>query len=508
MYDPARHVPLRPDPWDAVAARAALQEIIDDALSHFDPERFWPSHPLEDGLPDGATGLYFGATGVIWALDYLRRQGATVHADDFAPVLPRLLAANRAEYASLAAYPAHASLLMGDVGVLMLATRLAPAWATADELFRRAASNLERPALELMWGTADTMLACVFMADMTGEDRWHQLYQAQARRLLAELEDTPFGPLWTQPLYGEVQRYLGTVHGYAGNMLALLRGWSWLDAGQRAQIGAAIPRALAASARRSDMGVTWHAIVTRARPPFLVQHCHGAPGIVTVFADGPIRTLEMDELLRQAGHFIWRAGPLAKGPDLCHGTGGNGYAFLKLYARFGDILWLERARAFARRRSHNIATRAGAMGRADIRCGPAISASRSICGIASRRRRAFQRRTLSDIPAPPAGKVAGASFHPRSLRHTVADRRNRGAAADHPWRGGSRRAHQSWTTALRCGPRAQARHDHPTRRSQRSIRPWLCLSRPDVPRRPRRQVLIPLSNFRRSAITSSSGCRS
>src|SRR5215216_4221080 len=30
-----------------------------------------------------------------------------------------------------------------------------------------------------------------------------------------------------------------------------------------------------------------------------------------------------------------------------HGTGGNGYAFLKLYRRTNDVMWLERARAFA-----------------------------------------------------------------------------------------------------------------------------------------------------------------
>jgi hypothetical protein len=38
---------------------------------------------------------------------------------------------------------------------------------------------------------------------------------------------------------------------------------------------------------------------------------------------------------------------LAKGANLCHGTGGNGYAFLALFERTGDELWLERARAFA-----------------------------------------------------------------------------------------------------------------------------------------------------------------
>ncbi len=43
----------------------------------------------------------------------------------------------------------------------------------------------------------------------------------------------------------------------------------------------------------------------------------------------------------------WRAGPLAKGSNLCHGTAGNGYAFLSLYRRTGERLWLERARAFA-----------------------------------------------------------------------------------------------------------------------------------------------------------------
>ena len=38
---------------------------------------------------------------------------------------------------------------------------------------------------------------------------------------------------------------------------------------------------------------------------------------------------------------------LRKGANLCHGTAGNGYAFLKLFERTGDELWLERARAFA-----------------------------------------------------------------------------------------------------------------------------------------------------------------
>jgi lanthionine synthetase-like protein len=77
----------------------------------------------------------------------------------------------------------------------------------------------------------------------------------------------------------------------------------------------------------------------------IVQFCHGAPGFVVCLGDLPGHAL--DELLLAAGATTWAAGPLTKGPGLCHGTAGNGYAFLKLHARTGDSRWLERARAFA-----------------------------------------------------------------------------------------------------------------------------------------------------------------
>jgi len=70
--------------------------------------------------------------------------------------------------------------------------------------------------------------------------------------------------------------------------------------------------------------------------------------MVTSLADLPAScSAEMDSLLLEAGETTWRAGPLAKGYGLCHGTAGNGYAFLKLYRRTGDVKWLERARGFA-----------------------------------------------------------------------------------------------------------------------------------------------------------------
>ena len=88
-------------------------------------------------------------------------------------------------------------------------------------------------------------------------------------------------------------------------------------------------------------------LLQRETPPKMCQHCHGAPGMVTTFADAPFATPEFDALLLDAGRFTWAAGPLTKGSNLCHGTGGNGYAFLKLYRRTNDPIWLDRARQFA-----------------------------------------------------------------------------------------------------------------------------------------------------------------
>jgi Lanthionine synthetase C-like protein len=343
IYDPARHFALRAAVWDETEARVAIGEIVADALERFEEECFWPVHPMDGGAD---TGIYFGAAGVIWALDYLQREGAVDLGRDYHRLLPRLLSRNRSDYARMP-YPAHASLLFGDVGVLLLMMRIAPSAATADELFARIAANLELPVLELMWGTAGSMLACVFMAEMTGEERWRAAYQVQARRLLKELKETQEGPLWTQQLYGERARYLGPVHGYAGNMLALIRGWDWLEAAQQARISRAVVATLKANARRSGQRANWPAVATRQAEARLVQHCHGAAGMVTALADLPTRSPELHGLLRAGGELTWHAGPLVKGSNLCHGTGGNGYAFLKLHRRLGESVWLVRARAFA-----------------------------------------------------------------------------------------------------------------------------------------------------------------
>ena len=113
-----RHRALTDDAWSEQAVRAAIEEIAADAIAHFDPDGFWPAHPGDDGVGDGNPSFYWGATGVIWALDYLHRIGAAGVTRDFRPVLPKLLERTVAAFESNSPtdYAKHGSLLFGDMG--------------------------------------------------------------------------------------------------------------------------------------------------------------------------------------------------------------------------------------------------------------------------------------------------------------------------------------------------------------------------------------------------------
>jgi hypothetical protein len=182
-------------------------------------------------------------------------------------------------------YAVNGSLLFGDMGTALLIMHLQPSSARAELVHARASTNSTLPIRELMWGMPGSMLTCMPMHEITGEPRWRALFESQAARLLADLQETPDGPIWEQDLYHRHTKFLGPVHGYAGNMIPLLRGWDWLTVDQRARIADVVPNTLSRNAWQGDDGVSWRGTVGHDKPPWLCQYCHGAPGMVATFAD-------------------------------------------------------------------------------------------------------------------------------------------------------------------------------------------------------------------------------
>lgn len=328
LYTPEAHAPLTDEPWDAARVRAAVEEIADDHIAVYDPETLWPSadwDAFEANLP--LTTLYSGASGIAWALHRLGRDAAAMSA--------RALEAWRSspdweEQLDKPPVETHACLFFGETGPLLVALVIGDA-SVADDLYARVRQNVDVPTNELMWGQTGTMIVADTAYELMREERW-----AVARRACAEVlvERRDEEGLW-QPM--PAWHALGAAHG-AATIAAVL--------GEGAEITAA---GLAKYAVVEDGLANWPTCAGRELADakdgkIRVQWCHGAAGIVTSgagFLD--------HELLVAGAELTWRAGPLSdeQGYGLCHGTAGNGYAFLKLFERTGDELWLDRARRFA-----------------------------------------------------------------------------------------------------------------------------------------------------------------
>ncbi len=368
LYDPKRHEALTNDAWSEDAARDAIRRICAAADAEFDEaEGSWLLHPQDDPPAPGARSVnaYFGATGVVWALRDLAAQGAVTLARDYTRWIEGFPERARRE----AADEQHgtASYLFGESAPLLLAWQATHRADFADRLHELVRGNLHNPAHEPLWGNAGTLLAAIPMAEADGpaaeRARWQALVRDGVQALLDDMARDPDDGhwLWRQDLYGRVRHFLGAGHGLAGNAFPALRAAGLVDASvadtllQRCfdTLSATALHAVATGPDGRSLPVAnWHPITekeriaaaTAAGERALVQDCHGAPGIVCRLATAPAA---WEALLRAAGEMTWIAGPLAKGPSLCHGTAGNAMACLKLWQRFGEPLWLERARRLA-----------------------------------------------------------------------------------------------------------------------------------------------------------------
>ncbi len=356
LYGLERHEPLAGDAWSEGAARAGIERWVAMALTEFDRARGWRAHPREDGGPPGEplSELYGGAGGAIWALQHLAEAGAVHKHRDFRNFVPGLAA----QQVTALADSRHgtASFLIGESGLLLLEWKLTRDAAVAQRLFAVVEGNLHNPVREQLWGSPGSVLAAIAMAEHTGEARWAELVQRAVQALWDEMEpiDAAGGTWgWVQNLYGRVETLIGAGHGFVGNVYPAVRGAAFITPELRDAFAARALAFLQATALREGDGVNWSPRVpphSPANKPPLVQDCHGAAGIISRLAQLPRSVPDAqtwDLLLLQAGELTWQAGPPAKGVAFCHGTAGNAHAFLHLFARTGDELWLTRARAFA-----------------------------------------------------------------------------------------------------------------------------------------------------------------
>jgi hypothetical protein len=348
LYRPEAFEPLVDTAWDEERARAGIREIVADTVAAFrGPRLFWQANDW-DGWHGTSPmkNLYVGTAGVLWALERLRRRGHAETKLDLAALANRNVALfrERPDYMKgmKLPEPRDSALLTGEAGILLVAYQLAPSTELADDLLALVRQNVDNEADEVMWGSPGTLLAAQAMFESTGDACWRDAWSESAEALLSRRDQEGY---WTQRLYGQETRGLTPPHGLVGNVQALL---PLLDEARAVALKRESAAVVAENAVRADGLANWP---PRPRPDLpgpdgqiRVQWCAGGPGMVV----GTAAYLD-EELLLAGAELPWQTGPptLEKGPGICHGTAGNGYAFLKVFERTGDELWLERARRFA-----------------------------------------------------------------------------------------------------------------------------------------------------------------
>jgi Lanthionine synthetase C-like protein len=361
LYEAERHERLIGAEWNEDRARDAIDRIVTDTHRSFDPDALWPIHPFDrspERPPDSIKYMYHGAAGVIWALNYLNETAAVALERDYLPAVRQLIPRIRDDldkYPELKKYMGAevSSYLLGEAGILLLQFKLAPSEDSARQIYAHLEARIG-DLRGIAWGGAGAMLAALFMHECTDDARWKDLFLRSFGQLWDQwkYDDEARCHLWTSSLYGVTEMRLGAIHGFAANAFVMLRGRHLLERDRADEMLRRVYESVHATALIEGPHANWANNVgpsNRPSPlPLVVQHCNGAPGIINSLAEFPSDARwPIDALLQQAGELVWDSGPPIKMPSLCHGAAGNGYAFLKLYARTGDGRWLHRARRFA-----------------------------------------------------------------------------------------------------------------------------------------------------------------
>ncbi|TGZ72068.1 hypothetical protein CRM22_002303 [Opisthorchis felineus] len=149
--------------------------------------------------------------------------------------------------------------------------------------------------------------------------------------------------------------YLGSGHGLIGILFALMLFPSYLRSNPAAD--QAVQQTLLylisiTSPQTGNLPCAMDEVGPQRQRPdsdILVHWCHGATGAIMAYARAYLLWKDERYLAecRRCAETVWQRGLLKKGPGICHGVAGSGYAFLLMFRLTGELVYLHRAAMFA-----------------------------------------------------------------------------------------------------------------------------------------------------------------
>jgi serine/threonine protein kinase len=241
-----------------------------------------------------------------------------------------------------------AGLFHSSAGVHCVRSLIAHAEGDDGEAKRAATDYVEAARVrctkwDLTLGRAGALLGCVlqYEAEPNPEPRVAPL----GRRLAAALERrlTNAGTIRSSTTIDTI----GIAHGWAGGLYALLR-WSQATGQPISTLVVDRLDELASFAQHSGRGISWPRFRDYRDASLQSTWCNGDAGLVFLWLLAS-ELLDDRRYLPLAEGAAWNVAD--RGPertiDLCCGSAGRAYAFLALFRKTGDEIWVRRAKRFA-----------------------------------------------------------------------------------------------------------------------------------------------------------------
>ncbi len=339
LFTTDRHEQLIKIPWNDTRVQTYSQYIIDQTISHYSTDKYWPAHTLDsEEIPtSGFIDFYYGAGGIYWFLDKFNN----LH--DFNTKKEFLTSLSSIKFDK----ENNISFFFDHIAFLLFRERIDPAQDNRDLLFKLLEECNPNDKNEILYGTPSTLLVAYNAFKITGEDRFQKCCQIFIKKIFDEwIYDSILDCyLWTQH-FSSSYKYVGAAHGTIGNLHVLYTVKELLNKNELKTLDERATAIFERLASESNDYANWPVFADSSNK-FLLHWCHGAPGVICALADHLPSGQTIDKLFIKAAELIWEAGPLKKGTSICHGTSGNAIAFLKIYKRTKDEKWFLRAKAFA-----------------------------------------------------------------------------------------------------------------------------------------------------------------
>ncbi|MGE0544969.1 MAG: lanthionine synthetase LanC family protein [Dehalococcoidia bacterium] len=245
----------------------------------------------------------------------------------------------------------------GEPGVAYFFLRLAellgePGYIQAAELRLRRLRGTPFATVDLIYGTAGTILSLLRLHAVTGDREYLHEARAAGDYLVETVRPAPdggAGRFWevaSPSPGGPITPYLGLLHGAAGMGLALSQLAAASGEERYLNVARGAAELLLAQARASgDGALTWPRYLDDTTPGLQAQ-CHGAGGIGQFLLR--LHRLAPDRRYREAAEGAARTVAAQRETEprsgICHGLSGTGHVLLDCYQALGTERWLELAR--------------------------------------------------------------------------------------------------------------------------------------------------------------------